>query len=715
MIKSKKGLSFFILLFFILSNQVYSYNESDYQAALNGEMNLAGKDLSGADFSGTNFNGTNLSQVNLSKAKFKNVVFENVKFENKPVVIKSLVRNKIRGMIKNDGASFSECDMDNVRFHKCDMDNVVFDGSTVKKLDIVNCNLKKCSFKDIKLEISRRGNTSFYLENNKLDGCSFTDSTFKNKYDIYNMPKNIMLRTDGLSSKYIRMLKEKGAHIPGYSIICNADLHEVLGKDERPCKRKQVKGMIRAAKNKKNNVSAVIYAGDLGRWGHKDNWDSFEKHYFNKLKKHVKKQFLCSGNHDRWASDASIGDLIRIASSYVKGSKSYMIKRIKKTNDEDEDYYKKFMNGTDFVSLSECPTMPNNKPINWFIKKIAKLKSPKILFYHYTPLSNWSIDWWTQKKEPRPTNRKRGKKAVNSFYKKIKKYKDKIILQVTGHDHKNIYKIWRGIPTICVGGNRFALAHIDTKHPKKINGKWKFIPEVVAIEFIHPTKKIKMYRPCLNRFDSENEKKEFILNTFEKIFKRRPKYSEIKYYVGNWKRIGGAWEIKQKLKKTTEFIKLKINGFYNKYLNRNADSSGLKHYVGVWKKKGKNEVRKHIKNSKEARRKLLIKWYKEYLHRDPDNFGRRHYLDNWKEIGGADKIEKIIKNSKEARLKLLKKWYKEYLGREPDKSGLRHYFDNWKKLGGADRIEKIIKNSEEALRYKDVLAVNGGVSATVID
>ena len=556
---SKKNL--LLCLFLILFSKVYSYDQSAYQDVLNGETNLAGKDLSEADLSkmdlsGINFEGANLNHINFdkskitrcnfkgvslagatikesiltdidfsdaklggltketgrkkvvlktnfSKSKLKNVKFENVKFENVAIIVMKKIQKKtfpgplIAPVGKQGGTSFFECDMDGVVFSECDMDNLNFDKSTLRGIKITDCKLKKCSFKDVKLEGLLGGNITFYLENNRFDSCYFTDSTFKNKYKMYNMPKNIMLRTDGLSSRYIRMFKEKGAHIPSYSIIANADLHEDSEKNKKPYKRKLVKEMIKAAKNKKNNVIAAIYPGDLCDWGHKAEWKSFKKHYFNKLKGLVKKQFLCSGNHDRWRRDKTIGEHLGTLGRWVVGKKSYVTEKIKEQNGQKKDYYKYFMNGTDFVSLSECPTMPNNKPIDWFKDKIAKLKSPKILFYHYTPLTAWSVDWWTQKEEPRPTDRKRGKEAIDSFYKKIEEYKDKIMLQITGHQHESIYKRWKGIPTICVGGRDFALAHIDTQHPKKIGGKWKITSEVVAIEFIRPDRK-RIYYPCLD-------------------------------------------------------------------------------------------------------------------------------------------------------------------------------------------------------------------------
>ena len=700
--------------------------------------NLKGANLSGANLEGSNFGGANLNQTNFDKSKMvkcnlKGASLEGATFDESSLIDVDFSNAKLGGSIevtvkigssitakkilktkffnaKFKNVYFKNAQFDikgksdsaqrgGTKFKECEMDHVVFDGSTVKKLDIVNCNLKICSFKDLKLETLGRGNTSFYLENNKLDNCSFSDSTFENKYDMYNMPKNIMLRTSGLSKKYIRMLKEKGAHIPGYSIICNADLHEDLDKDERPCKRKLVKEMIKEASNKKNNVIAVVYPGDLCRWGNKDNWKSFITQYFDKLKKHVKKQFLCSGNHDRWHEDKALGDYIHAGISLLKGDASYAIGKIKKQNDQKHGYYKYFMNGTDFVSLDECPTFPNNKPIDWFKDKIAKLKSPKILFFHDTVLSNWSLGWWTQKDEPRPTNLRRGKEAVNSFYNKIKKYKDKIILQITGHDHRNMYKNWRGIPTVCVGGDCFVLAHIDINFPKKINGVWKIVPEVVAIEFIHPANKVKTFYPCME-FDTDGKKREFILEAFVKILERSPKSSEIRYYIQKWKEIGGIWEIKQKLKTSIEFIKLKINDFYKRYLDRKSDASGLTHYVKIWKTKGKNEVEKRIKNSKEARKVLLKKWYKDYLDRDINKNELQAYLDGWTEINDADAIEKKIRNSEEARPKLLKKWYKEFLEKDISDKELKKWLKEWNRIEVQNTLFGIGMFHEDKFGYK---------------
>ncbi|MBD3273170.1 hypothetical protein GF385_02350 [Candidatus Dependentiae bacterium] len=760
----KKNLIVILLLFFCFDKKIYAYDKLAYKNLVAGEKNFSNKDLSGIDFSKIKnkiFNGYNFTNANLSNSiiseidfsdsnlnlanmqdceiknskfnnasllgvDFKNSTLENVDFDN------AKFGGSIKKRVNRDGVSFTKtfktlfrkCNLRNIQFSNsffdvgnkkvdrykrggtyfsdCNLDYVDFTNSKTKKLHFRDCILNNCKFNNLILEGKRGDRSCLGIENSKLDSCYFTDSSFENKYDLYGANKTIILRVDGLSKRFRRYFKEKGAYIPEYSVICNSDLHEDARKVHRQDKRNLIPKILDVAANKKNKVVAAIYPGDFCHMGDKPDWNLFIKKYYKPLKKYVKKQFFCVGNHDRWQREATTKEWLNMVFRTALGG-SYAVDKIKKHYKKisgnkkwKKAYYKYHMNLTDFVCLGECPTMPNKEPVKWFVNKIAKDKWPKILFYHYTPLTNWSIGWWTVFESPRPTNFKFGKKAVNYFYNRIKHYKDKIALQVTGHDHSNQYALWRDIPTICVGGDRFALAHIDPQYPVKINKKWTYKPVVVAIEFIHPTDKTQIYYPCLYKIIHDHEKNDFVYRTFIKLFGKSPKYQEVKYYVEKWDEFGGSWEVEQKIKESDKFVKKQINKIYKKYLGRNADSSGLNHYLNIWKRKGKDKIENEIKNSKEARPKLLKKWYREYLNREPDSSGLKYHLNNWEKLGGTDKIENIIKNSEEARPKLLEKWFKKYLGRKPDSSGKKYYLNNWEKLGGADNIENNIKNSQEA-------------------
>ncbi|MBD3273171.1 hypothetical protein GF385_02355 [Candidatus Dependentiae bacterium] len=750
----------FIILISFSVNQVYSYSLDAYKALENGEKNFEGKDLSNLDFSKKDFMGLDFKKMNFKKANlsgvkivgvdisgsnfdqadlqnaiianvwalrssflsanFKGAKLKNVDFnKSKFGCFKNLENSTLFYKVQLIDVDFNNCifyskiikkskNIGGACFNKSLLDAVFFDGSIVEKLSIKDSFIFNSGFRNLKLRGKYGDPFSFVLKNSRLFNCFFTDSTFKNKYHFYNTEKSIFLRTKGLSKQYRRMLKEKGGHVPAYSVMCNSDVNENSDGVYRPEKRRQINKMLDYAEDYSNNVSAVIWSGGVCYQGEKENWDAFINKYHKPLNKYVKKQFFCIGDHDYWKKENNIKERLNILFKNFSDKSSYAVDKIKSYNNKTskkikwkKGYYDYNLNNTDFICLDECPTMPEKEPVKWFTQKFDKNKNPKILFYHFNPIEKNSIKYWTTQKSSRPVNKKRGKRAIEYFYKKIKNYKDKIILQVTGHDHINKYKMWRDIPTICVGGDRFALVHIDPRRPVKVNKKWIYEPEVVAIEFIHPSQKTQVYYPCLEKIRNKKEKISFILKNFKKITGKKINKKELDFYLSNWDGFSGNWEVLQDFKNNDHYIKNKINKLYLKYIGKRASSSAIKHYLRMWKKRGKIRVKNHLKNSKVARLRFLDKWYKNYLDRAPKLKEKKFYIINWNKFGNLRNVKNRIKNTQEARPVLLDKWYSKYLQKKVEDKNKKFWLDNWENLR-ADKIEDAIKTFYQPKFYREI-------------
>ncbi len=335
------------------------------------------------------------------------------------------------------------------------------------------------------------------FKKSKLDNAIFTEALVKRSNFINCTHKNmIILKTKVMSSKTKKDLKNKGALIVTGSIMCNSDTHVEPGKVNPKNKQKfvnnklhQAKRMLNVAKKRDTLLKGIIHAGDLTDYGRKKNWDKFKKHFIVPFWRIIgrNKIFPCKGNHDRY--DDNRGD--EVGFLYKNPVTKEIDKYCKNLGSKTGDYYSYHypsMN-LNIVSLSECPTRNNNKPIDWLRKKAKKIKN-MVVFSHYSPMHN--IDWWSQGEYPRANkifrgtkirdkeetkaqrwfrknikkytmtedealkkDKKNGRKAIKYFAKKIVKYKDKISIYVSGHIHRGFIKYWNGILNLGVGGDKW--------------------------------------------------------------------------------------------------------------------------------------------------------------------------------------------------------------------------------------------------------------------
>ena len=345
---------------------------------------------------------------------------------------------------------------------------------------------------------------SSWFRNSKLDNAIFTDANLAKTNFIRCTHKNmIILKTKGMNSQTIKNLKKNGALIVSGSIMCNSDLHvnvDVPGnkkkRDFTNSKLKHAKRMLNVAKDKKNKVKGIIYAGDMVDYGRIVNWEKFKKHFIVPFWKVFGRNnlYLCIGNHDRYAP--KVDD--EVGFNYQNPVTREIEKYCKNVGSRTGDYYVVPVPSINshICSGGECPVRNNGAPISLlrsiFIREksfggIGRKIKNIIFFSHYSPMYN--IDWWSQsnyprankifrgakiqdkeetkiqrwirkklkkkditEKEAKKRDKENGRKAIKYFTEKINEFKDKISIYVTGHKHKGFIKYWNGILTLGVGG-----------------------------------------------------------------------------------------------------------------------------------------------------------------------------------------------------------------------------------------------------------------------
>ena len=571
------------------------------------------------------------------------------------------------------GKDLVGADLSNMRVEDFNLDSVNFSNA-----DLSGSYFEKCSLINADFNNSN-------LSNSKLIDCDFTA---KNISGISNA-KNLVLLRVIIDTTNTNILIDKGAFIPNKSIICNSDLHALEDGPQEEAKIKHVPRMIETANNLKNNVKAVVYAGDLCQWGDQSDWDRFLSVFYIPLVMHTRKPVLLTiGNHDRWQKQYTLADKLNVWSRTALGLGSVAIEEIKDMYDGNI-YYKKYVSpGMDIISLGECPTMTNrynDGAISWY--KNLSHKYPEIIFYHYTPL--YMQDWWTTGDSPRPTSQSRGEEALESFNDSLMPYKDRISLMVTGHYHSTFLKYWKGIPVVNVAGrDRFALCHFYTNSDLKIN-------KCVAVEMIHYDSSIEsvFHYPCLDDQKTREERTLVLNHIYRSCLDRDPDTDGLKFYLDNWYLSGKEEGIEDRIKNSEEGISLTIEKLYVKYLGRNPDPVGITLYSTNWDNYGQEEgVALHIQNSLEGRPICLRNLYLELLKREPDTKGFSFYLAYWDKFGGKLGVEARIMDSSEFKTLIIMDLYLKYLEREPSEEEVKYYLANW--MGETD-LENNLKKLNE--------------------
>ncbi len=562
-------------------------------------------------------------------------------------------------------ASIEELNLESVNFSNADLSGSFFKNCSLNNADFNNSN----------------------LSNSKLIDCNFAA---KNISEISNAENLILLRVI-IDDTNTNVLRDKGAFIPNKSIICNSDLHAFENDVQEEDKIKQIPRMIEAANNSKNNVKAIVIAGDLCQMGDQKDWDKFTNVFYDPLKNTGKPVLLTVGNHDRWQREDTLAEKLNVWSRTAVGLGSVAVEKIKDLYDGNI-YYKKYVSdGMDIISLGECPTMTNkynDGTISWY--KNLSHKYPEIIFYHYCPIH--PKDWWTTGDNPRPTNLSRGEEALESFNDSLIPYKDRISLMITGHYHSTFFKYWKGIPVVNVAGrDRFALCHFYTNKDLKIN-------KCVAIEMIHydSSKESVFNYPCLEDQEVREVRTAILTHIYRTCFHRNPDSNGLLYYLDNWYKHREENGIKADIENSPEGRPISLRNIYLTYLEREPDSGGFNNYLENWELFGYYDgIVSRIKNSTEYKSLIIRKLYIKWLEREADAGGLNNYVSIWDSIGGEVEIKNRLRNSEEGRPISLRNMYLTYLEREPDVTGLNHYLENWEELGYYDGIVPRIKNSTE--------------------
>lgn len=574
------------------------------------------------------------------------------------------------------GKYFVGADLSNVNVKDFNLDSVNFSNANLSGSYFEKCSLNNADFNNSN------------LNNSKLIDCDFTA---KNISKISNAENLILLRVT-IDDTNTNILIGKGAFIPNKSIICNSDLHTLEDGPQEEAKIKQFPRMIEAAYNSKNNVVAIVYAGDLCQWGDTSNWGRFLGSFYAPFTMIGKPVLATAGNHDRWQREDTLAEKLNVWSRTLAGLGSVAVEGIKDLYGG-SIYYKKYVSsGMDIISLGECPTMTNryNKgAISWY--KNLSHKYPEIIFYHYSPF--YMKDWWTTGDSPRPTDLSRGEAALESFNDSLTPYKDRISLMITGHAHSTFFRYWKGIPVVNVGGrDRFALCHFYTNRDLKIN-------KCVAIEFIHydSSEKSVFHYPCLGDEETTDERALILTHIYRTCLDRDPDPDGLQFYLDNWYLSGEQEGIEDRIKNSEEGILLTIRKLYIEYLEREPDTAELNNYFENWDSFGREKGSGlRIQNSMEGRPICLRRIYLEFLNREPDDSGFNYYLTYWDVFGGKLGVEVRFIKSSEFKTRIITDLYLTYLEREPNSEELKFLLeksdieDEFKKLDEVRVI--IIKN-----------------------